>query len=177
MEVPVENGRGTDQQIETSVTILDHNGKSIATLSKKSHNCGLCRVGQGKIGADDSQARFMAAGFSLFVSCGLFGACVGGQVVDAQEVPFGIRAVRWDANTGFYINGAHLRLRGWGQRPTDEWPGLGDAQPDWLHFYTLDLMKEAGANWVRWGHCAGGPAQIESCDRLGLMVEQPGVDG
>ena len=33
------------------------------------------------------------------------------------------------------------------------------------------------ANWVRWGHCAAGPAQIEGCDRLGLMVEQPGVDG
>ena len=59
----------------------------------------------------------------------------------------------------------------------DEWPGLGDAMPDWMHFYTLDLMKEAGANWVRWGHCAGGPAQIETCDELGIMVEQPGVDG
>jgi len=102
---------------------------------------------------------------------------VGGKPVDTSEVLFGIRTVRWDVNTGFWINGQHLKLHGWGQKPVDEWPGLGSAQPDWLHFYTLDLMKNAGANWVRWGHCAGGPAQIESCDRLGLMVQQPGVDG
>ena len=79
-----------------------------------------------------------------------------------QEIPLGIRTVHWDANTGFCINGHHLKLHGWGQKPTDEWPGLGAAQPDWMHFYTLDLMKEAGGNWVRWGHCAGGPAQIEA---------------
>src|SRR5581483_1936029 len=26
-------------------------------------------------------------------------------------------------------------------------------------------------------HCAGGPAEIQSCDELGIMVEQPGTDG
>src|SRR5581483_4195397 len=51
------------------------------------------------------------------------------------------------------------------------------AQPDWLHFYTLRLMKEAGANFVRWGHCAGGPEMIAAADRLGLITDQPGVDG
>ena len=28
-------------------------------------------------------------------------------------------------------------------------------KPDWLHYYTLNLMKEAGANWVRWGQLRG----------------------
>src|SRR5438128_1349959 len=60
---------------------------------------------------------------------------------------------------------------------TDEWTGLGAAQPDWMHYYTLNLMKEAGGNWVRWGDCAAGPEMISACDQLGLMVEQPGVDG
>ena len=100
-----------------------------------------------------------------------------GQIADTCELPLGIRTVRWDVNTGFWINGHHVKLRGWGQKPTDEWPGIGAAQPDWLHFFTLKLMKDAGGNWVRWGHCLAGPAQIEACDRLGLGVEQPGVDG
>jgi len=30
-----------------------------------------------------------------------------------------------------------FEMHGWGQKPTDEWPGLGAAQPDWLHYYTL----------------------------------------
>src|SRR6185369_3893484 len=57
------------------------------------------------------------------------------------------------------------------------WPGLGAAQPDWLQFFTLDLMKQAGGNFVRWGHVAGAPAQIEANDRLGILTLQPGVDG
>jgi beta-galactosidase len=46
-----------------------------------------------------------------------------------------------------------------------------------MHYYTLDLMKEAGGNFVRWGHCAGAPADIASADQLGMFVLQPGVDG
>jgi beta-galactosidase len=102
---------------------------------------------------------------------------VGGQVVDSREIPLGIRTVKWDAGTGFFINGHHEKLHGWGQKPTDEWPGLGAAQPDWMHYYTLAMMKEAGGNFVRWGHCAGGPAMIAAGDRLGLIAGQPGVDG
>ena len=92
-------------------------------------------------------------------------------------MPLGIRTVHWDVKTGFWINGHHLKLHGWGQSPTDEWPGLGAAQPDWMHFYTLRLMKDAGGNFVRWGHCAGGVDMIEAGDELGIMADQPGVDG
>jgi beta-galactosidase len=46
-----------------------------------------------------------------------------------------------------------------------------------MHYFTLDLMKEAGGNFVRWGHCAGSPADITAADQLGLLVLQPGVDG
>ena len=80
--------------------------------------------------------------------------------------------------TGFYINGHHLKLRGWGQRPTSEWPGLGAAQPDWMHYYTLALMKEAGGNFVRWGHCAGAPSRHRPArTNWACSLDQPGVDG
>ena len=55
--------------------------------------------------------------------------------------------------------------------------GLGAAQPDWLHFYTLELMHEAGGNFIRWGHCVSGPGMADATDRLGMVVEEPGVDG
>ncbi len=98
-------------------------------------------------------------------------------MVDTQRVPFGIRSAQWDANTGLAINGHHLKLHGWGQKPTDEWPGIGAALPDWMHFFTLSLMKDAGGNFIRWGHCAGAPAALDAGDRLGIIAEQPGVDG
>jgi len=38
-------------------------------------------------------------------------------------------------------------------------------------------MKQAGGNWVRWGHSAASGPMIDAGDQLGIMAEQPGVDG
>jgi beta-galactosidase len=100
-----------------------------------------------------------------------------GKPVDQTQVPLGARSAKWDLNTGFSINGRNLKLKGWGQKPTNEWAGLGAAFPDWMQDYTLRLIREANGNFVRWGHCAGGPAQIAAADRLGIVTMQPGVDG
>lgn len=100
-----------------------------------------------------------------------------GHVIDQSEVPFGIREFEFTNNQGFFINGNHLKLTGWGQRPTNEWAGVGAAFPDWMHTYIHELMKEAGANFIRWGHSAGAPADIRASDKLGLLAIQPGVDG
>jgi beta-galactosidase len=175
LEVPIENGRGSGERVELVARVFDHDGKNVLTMRH-----------QGEIVAGAS-ATFNVCGvlskpelwesdfpYLYHVVCSLQ---VNGQTVDTSEVPLGIRTVKWTVDKGFFINGHHEKLHGWGQKPTDEWPGLGAAQPDWLHFYTLNLMKEAGGNWVRWGHCAGGPEMIEACNELGLMVEQPGLDG
>ena len=46
-----------------------------------------------------------------------------------------------------------------------------------MHFFTLDLMQQAGGNFVRWGHVSGSPTQIKAGDRLGILALQPGLDG
>jgi beta-galactosidase len=175
LEVPVENGRATDEKIGVEARILDREGHAVLTLK------------QGGAAAAGGHAQINLAGVLnrpqlwepdyAYLYHAAVALTVGGETVDTCEVPLGIRTVHWDVQTGFWINGHHLKLHGWGQKPTDEWPGLGAAQPDWLHGYTLELMKAAGGNWVRWGHCAASEPMIEMGDQLGIMAEQPGVDG
>ncbi len=175
LEVPVQNGRAAGATVDLEAEVCDAAGRPVLRLT-----------GRQAIAAGAS-AVFTVAGvlphperwepdypYLYQVKLALR---VDGQIVDTDQVSTGIRQVRFNAQAGFFINGHHLKLHGWGQKPTDEWPGLGAAQPDWMHFYTLDLMKEAGGNWVRWGHSAAGPAMIASGDALGIMAEQPGVDG
>ena len=175
VDVPVENGRAGREQVDVRVEVFDAEGRSVLVLS------GAKPVDAGV------RAPFTVSGSLAYprlwepayphlyrVVCTLK---VNGATVDAAEVPFGIRAIRWDAQAGLFLNGQHLKLHGWGQRPTNEWPGLGTALPDWLHAYTLRLMKDAGGNFVRWGHTAAGPSLITASDRLGLITDQPGVDG
>lgn len=175
VEVPVENGRSTAQDIAIEVRVLDHDGSCVLTLSDTATvEAGASRrlevsgvISDPKLWQPDDPYLYRV----------VLSLKAGGKVVDSAEIPFGIRTARWDVKTGFYINGKHVKLHGWGQKPTDEWPGIGSAQPDWMHYYTMKLMKEAGGNFVRWGHSAAGPAQIEAADQLGIVTDQPGVDG
>jgi beta-galactosidase len=175
IEVPVQNERATPETIHVRAEVLDRHGKTRLSVTQ----AALVPAGGGAavtLSGTLANPELWEPGYPYMyrVVCSL---SLSGSPVDSCEIPLGIRTVRWSAESGFFINGRHLKLRGWGQKPTDEWPGIGTAQPDWLHFFTLNLMKEAGANWVRWGHCLAGPEQIKACDELGLAVQQPGVDG
>ena len=175
LEVPVRNERPTAAEAELRSEVIDAAGATVLTFTdKKSFAPGAFATFTFS-GALASPRLWEPAYPHVYRVVSTLR--VAGEVIDSNEIPLGVRAVRWDAATGFYINGQHLKLHGWGQKPTNEWAGLGAALPDWLHFYTLDLMRAAGGNFVRWGHAAAGPAQIAAGDRLGLVALQPGADG
>ncbi len=175
VEVPVVNGRGQKQRIEVRVELFDAAGRSALRLRQYGDVNPNTQRDFKLSGVMQNPRLWAPASPNLYrVICSIF---ANGAEVDRCEIPLGIRSWRWGAGSGFYMNGKHLKLRGWGHKPTDEWPGLGAAHPDWMHYFSLQLMKDAGANLVRWGHCAGGPASIKAADQLGLITIQPGVDG
>ncbi len=174
-EIPVQNGRNKKAEFEAELELLDREGKRQLLLKNKQT---LAAGGRATVHLSEvlSQPQLWQPDYP-YVYRAVCRLNQRGETIDSCEVPLGIRSVRWDVNNGFFMNGRHVKLHGWGQKPTSEWPGLGAAQPDWMHYFTLKLMKEAGGNLVRWGHCAGGPAAIASSDQLGMLVFQPGVDG
>ena len=99
-----------------------------------------------------------------------------GQVVDQVESPLGFRWYKFDPQTGFFLNGSHLKLRG--ANRMDDYPGLGWALPATRQVKDVQLVKDIGANFIRLAHYSQHPAVLDACDRLGLLVwEEIPFDG
>lgn len=102
-------------------------------------------------------------------------AGAGVRPADRTTTRFGLREVRWDAATGFWLNGRNVKLLGVCEHL--EGGPVGAAWPDALIRWKLTLLKRMGANAVRTAHNPQVPRFYELCDELGLLVMDEIFDG
>jgi beta-galactosidase len=93
---------------------------------------------------------------------------VGGNPIDDDVVPFGIRTIRFDPTTGFSLNGVSLKMKGAAMH--HDVSGLGSAVPLRAWQRRLAQMKSLGANALRTSHNPFAPEVLDLCDRMGIMV-------
>jgi beta-galactosidase len=93
---------------------------------------------------------------------------VGGQVVDREETPFGIRTVAFDADKGFLLNGKPYEIKGTCNH--QDHAGVGSALPDRLQSFRVAKLKEMGCNAYRTSHNEPTAELLEACDQLGMLV-------
>jgi beta-galactosidase len=100
----------------------------------------------------------------------------GGNLLDQSTNPLGLRWFKFDAATGFYLNGKPLKLIGANRH--QDYKGMANAVPDAIHQRDMELLKAMGANFIRISHYPQDPAVLEACDRLGLLasIEIPVVN-
>jgi beta-galactosidase len=92
----------------------------------------------------------------------------GNETKDEYETTFGIRSVRFDADSGFFLNGRHIQLRGTNNH--QDHAGVGTAIPDALQEYRIARLKSMGSNAYRCSHNPPTPELLDACDRLGMLV-------
>jgi beta-galactosidase len=93
---------------------------------------------------------------------------VDGKVRDAEQVSFGMRTVRFDADKGFFLNGKPVKIQGTCNH--QDHAGVGAAIPDRLQWYRLAVLKEMGSNAVRTSHNMPTAEWVEACDRMGMLM-------
>ncbi|MEA9657104.1 beta-galactosidase GalA [Xanthomonas campestris] len=91
-----------------------------------------------------------------------------GVAVDALATPFGVRSIAFDAQRGFLLNGAPLKVHGTNNH--QDHAGVGTAIPDALHAWRLRQLKSMGCNAYRSSHNSATPELLALCDRLGMFV-------
>lgn len=87
---------------------------------------------------------------------------------DRVRNPLGFRWFRFDPDSGFFLNGEKLLLRGTNRH--QDYEGFGSALSNRQHVRDLEIIKEMGANFVRLAHYPQDPEVLDAADRLGLLV-------
>ena len=93
---------------------------------------------------------------------------IGTTAVDDDVVPFGIRTIVFNPDTGFSINGTSTKFKGVGMH--HEISGLGAALPMRALQRRLSQLRIIGVNAVRTAHNPYAPEFYDLCDRMGFMV-------
>ena len=93
---------------------------------------------------------------------------VDGQVTDVYTTTTGIRDIDFDADKGFLLNGQQLKLKGVNMH--QDHAGVGAAIPEALMAWRIRQLKQFGCNAYRASHNPMTPAQLDICDREGILV-------
>jgi beta-galactosidase len=104
---------------------------------------------------------------------------VGGNVIDVAKTTTGFRKTEFRGGAGIggvSINDKFTYLTGYSQRSTNEWAGLGQAYPDWMHDLTARLIRDSHANYLRWMHISPQRVDVCACDRAGIVEVCPAGD-
>jgi beta-galactosidase len=104
---------------------------------------------------------------------------VNHKVVDVCRTRTGFRKAEFKGGAGrggVWLNDHFVWLTGFAQRAADDWAGLGQAYPDWMHDFNAALVGSTHANYIRWMHISPQRADVSACDKAGLIQVCPAGD-
>lgn len=96
------------------------------------------------------------------------------QLLDTYETPLGIRSFRFDAATGFSLNGVPTKILGVCLH--HDLGALGAAVNVRAMERQLELLKAMGCNAIRTSHNPPAPEFLDLCDRMGFLVMDEAFD-
>lgn len=99
----------------------------------------------------------------------------GNKVIDQVEIRFGLRTIRWETETGFWLNEKNVKLKG----VCEHWEGgpVGGAWTKPMLRWKLQLLKDMGINAIRPSHNSVPPMFYDLCDEIGLLIMDEIFDG
>ena len=90
-----------------------------------------------------------------------------GAISDVYEDTMGFRWMEWTSHEGFYLNGKHVYLNG--ANVHQDQAGWGDAVTQAAIYRDVQMIKDAGMNFIRGSHYPHHPAFARACDQYGIL--------
>lgn len=155
--------------LEWMVTVYDADGKQVATGKKA---CDVKSEKQTmKLKISNPKRWELNAPYLYTLKSQLLS---NGKEIDKASTRLGLRTLRFDANTGFYLNEKNMKVKGVCLH--HDAGVLGAVVPKDVWRRRLLNLKEMGANGIRMSHNPQAPIVYDLCDELGFLVMDEGSD-
>ncbi len=95
---------------------------------------------------------------------------IGKQLIDVYKTTFGIRWMEWSPTNGFFLNGEHYYFKG--ANVHQDHAGWASAVTNAALIRDVQLIKDAGMDFIRGSHYPHDPAFSFACDSFGILLLQ-----
>jgi beta-galactosidase len=178
VEAQVRNESGDHQNTTLSAVVVDASGMVRATLEGDTSDLVTGQTEVIKATGHLTAARFWDVDDPYLYDIYSI-LTVDGKVVDVCKTHTGFRQAEFKGGAGtggVWLNGHFVYLTGYAERAADEWAGLGQAYPDWMHDFTAQLLRSTHGNYMRWMHISPQAVDVRACDKAGIVEICPAGD-
>lgn len=165
-EVLLSNSRGKKTEAEIKVEFRTPEGKTAAIAAKK------VKIREGKsrvtVPLSIENPILWNGKANPFLYRAVITLSEKGSELDRMEISAGLRSFRITPDTGFYLNGEHLRLKGVSRHQDRKDKGWALSKEDQIE--DMELIKEIGANSIRLAHYQHNRYFYDLCDKEGMIV-------
>ena len=173
-ESEIRNEHDKVMNVNYEVEVYDYDNKLVGTFNSEPVVIQPNQTVTVKASSDFSGLHFWSWGYGYLYNVKTK-LIVNNKVIDEVVTRTGFRKTRF-ANGKIWLNERVLQMKGYAQRTSNEWPGVGMSVPPWMSDYSNGLMIEHNANLFRWMHVAAWKQDVESCDRVGVLQMLPAGD-
>lgn len=178
IEAQVKNESGDQQSITLSAVVVDADGNVCAKFTSDASDLVSGETEKFNASGPLANTKFWSDETpSLYNIYSIL--TVNDKVVDVQKITTGFRKTEFKGGAGaggVYLNDRFVWLTGYAQRSSDEWAGLGEAYPDWMHDYNAQLIRSTHANYIRWMHISPQAVDVRAFDKAGIVEVCPAGD-
>lgn len=173
-ESQIRNEHDKPMTVGYEVDIYDYEGKRVSSFSGTPITVNPQETAMLEAYAPLENIHFWSWGYGYLYHV-VTRLIVDNKSIDEVVTTTGFRKTRFGSGK-VWLNDRVIQLKGYAQRSSNEWPGVGISVPPWLSDYSNGLMIEHNANLFRWMHITPQKQDIESCDRVGVIQMLPAGD-
>ncbi|MDP4264945.1 MAG: glycoside hydrolase family 2 TIM barrel-domain containing protein [Bacteroidota bacterium] len=166
VQTVVDNASPSEQKITLQVNIIAPGGKQVASVQSEkkiaanSHETIVQKIKIEEPALWDIETPQLYKAITKII--------INKKQADELTTSFGIRDARFEAATGFWLNGKNIKIKGVCLH--HDGGAVGAAVPLRVWEKRLQSLKDAGVNGIRTSHNEAAPEFLDLCDKMGFLV-------